>query len=141
MYIHVYQVIKNRGPGPYNSLRHPDNRKYFSVLSLSREIEGKRTFYLAKEVGKIWRCSCWEKGNFIMINQFKYGQTWTIWHFPLSLSLYSTFNILKAHPTSSASTSIAIACQTSVLDILKKGNWSSASTWQKLHKNTSWRKA
>ena len=32
--IHVYQIVKNRGPGPYNSLRHADNRKYFSGLSL-----------------------------------------------------------------------------------------------------------
>ena len=48
-------------------------------------------FYLAKEVRKIWRCSCWEKDNFIMINEFKHGQTWTIWPFPLSLSLYSIF--------------------------------------------------
>ena len=31
------------------------------------------------------------KGNFIMINEFKYGQTWKIWPSPLSLSLYSTF--------------------------------------------------
>ena len=29
--IHVYQIIKNRGPGPYNSLRHADNIKYFRV--------------------------------------------------------------------------------------------------------------
>ena len=49
-------------------------------------------FYLAKEVGKIWRCSCWGKGSFIMINEFKYGQTWKTWPSPLSLSLYSTFN-------------------------------------------------
>ena len=31
------------------------------------------------------------KGNFIMINGFRYGQTWKIWPSPLSLSLYSTF--------------------------------------------------
>ena len=49
-------------------------------------------FYLVREVGKIWRCSCWEKGNFVMINVFKYGETWTsVWPFPISLSLYSTF--------------------------------------------------
>ena len=36
VYIHVYQIIKNRGPGPYNSLRHADNGKYFSGLSLTR---------------------------------------------------------------------------------------------------------
>ena len=34
MYIHVYQ-IKNREPGPYNSLSHADNREYLSGLSLS----------------------------------------------------------------------------------------------------------
>ena len=36
MYVHVYQITKNRGPGPCNSLRHADNRKYFSGLSLTR---------------------------------------------------------------------------------------------------------
>ena len=46
-------------------------------------------FYMAREVGKIWRCSCWEKANFVMINEFKYGQTWKIWPSPLSLSLYN----------------------------------------------------
>ena len=35
VYIHVYQIIKNRGPGPYNSLRHADNTKYFSGLILT----------------------------------------------------------------------------------------------------------
>ena len=73
VYIHVYQIIKNRGPGPYNSLRHTDNRKYFSGLSLTRNRREAHMFYLAKEVGKIWRCSCWEQGSFIMINKFKYG--------------------------------------------------------------------
>ena len=33
VYAHVYHIIKNRGPGPYNYLRHPDNRKYISGLS------------------------------------------------------------------------------------------------------------
>ena len=71
VYIHVYQIVKNRGPGPYNLLRHADNRKYFSGLSLTRNRREAHMFYLAKEVGKIWRCSCWGKGNFIMINEFK----------------------------------------------------------------------
>ena len=45
--------------------------------------------YMAREVGKIWRCFCWEKGNFVMINEFKYDQAWTIWPSrSLSLSLY-----------------------------------------------------
>ena len=56
--IHVYQIVKNRGPGPYNSLRHADNRKYFLGLSLMRSRREAHMFYLAKEVGKIWRCSC-----------------------------------------------------------------------------------
>ena len=46
---------------------------------------------LERKVGKIWRCSWWEKGNFIMINKFKYGQNWKIWPSPLSWSFYSTF--------------------------------------------------
>ena len=85
VYTHDYHVIKNRGPGPYSSLSHADNRKYFSGVSLTRNRREAHMFYLAREVGKIWRCSCWEKGNFIMINKIKYGQT-------LSLSRYSTFN-------------------------------------------------
>ena len=95
VHIHVYQIMKNWGPGPYNSLRHADNRRYFSGLSLTRNRREAHMFYLAKEVGKIWTCSCWEKGNFIMINKFKYGQTWKIWPSPLSLSLYSTFKHLS----------------------------------------------
>ena len=31
-----------------------------------------------------------------MFNEFKYGQTWKIWPSPLSLSLYSTFEVLKS---------------------------------------------
>ena len=34
VYIHVYHIINNRGPGPYNSLHHVDNRIYFLGLSL-----------------------------------------------------------------------------------------------------------
>ena len=29
--------------------------------------------YMASEVGEIRWCSCWEKGNFAMINELKYG--------------------------------------------------------------------
>ena len=92
--VYVYHIIKNRGPGPYNYLRHADNRKYISGLSLMRNGREARMFYLAREVGKIWRCSCWEKGNFIMINEFKCGKPWKIWPSPLSSSFYSTFKIL-----------------------------------------------
>ena len=58
MYIDVYQIIKDRGPGPYNSLRHADNEKYFSVLTLTRSRREAHMFHFAREVGKIWRCSC-----------------------------------------------------------------------------------
>ena len=78
VYIHVYQIIKNTGPGPYNSLRHTNNRKYFLGLPLMQNRGKTYMFYLVREVGKIWRCSCCEKGNFTMINEFKYGQSWTI---------------------------------------------------------------
>ena len=90
VYIHVYQITKNWGPSPYNSLCHDDNRRYFSCLSPTWNWTEAHVL-LCKGSGKIWTCSCWEKGNFIMINEFKYGQTWKIWSSPLSLSLYSTF--------------------------------------------------
>ena len=77
----------------YNSLHHADNRKYFSSLSLMRNWREVHMFYMMREVGKIWTCSCWEKGNLMMINEFKYGQTWKIWPSPLSLSLYSIFKL------------------------------------------------
>ena len=70
VYIHVYQMIKNWKPGPINCLRHADNRKHFSGLSLTRN---RREAHMARAMGKIWRCSCWEKGNFISICEFKYS--------------------------------------------------------------------
>ena len=54
--IHVYQIIKNRGPGPYNSLRHADNIKYFS-LSNTKSMESAHVSF-GEGSGKIWRCSC-----------------------------------------------------------------------------------
>ena len=90
-YIHVYWITKNLGPGPYNSLRQVDNRRYFLGLSLMRN--QREAHILLGEIGKTWTGSCWEKSNFIMINEFKYGQTWKIWPSTLSLSLYSTFKI------------------------------------------------
>ena len=90
--IHIYQIIKYWGLGPYNSLRHADSRKYFSGLSNAKS-KGSAHVLLGGGSGKIWTCFCWEKGNFIMINEFKYDQTWKIWLSPLSLSLYSTFEV------------------------------------------------
>ena len=91
LYIHIYQIIKSPGTGPHNSLRHTDNRKYFSGLFLTRNRKKAHMFHMVREVGKLWRCSCWEKGNLTIINQFKYGQPWKIWLSSLNLPLYSTF--------------------------------------------------
>ena len=42
-------------------------------------------------------------GNFILICEFKYGQTWEIWRSPLRLSLYSTFKkMFRKSPASNA---------------------------------------
>ena len=41
VYIHVYEIIKKRGPGPYNSLRYADNKKYlFGSLSNAKSEGG-----------------------------------------------------------------------------------------------------
>ena len=63
----------------------------FRVSLLTRNRREAHMFYLARKVGNILRCCCWEKGNFIMIIDFKCGQTWKIRPSPPSLSLYSTF--------------------------------------------------
>ena len=52
VYIHVFEIIKNWGPVPYNSLRHADNIKYFLGLSLARNQREAHMFNLAREVGK-----------------------------------------------------------------------------------------
>ena len=45
-----------------------------------------------REEGKFGHVLARKKvANFIMINEFKYGQTWKIGPCPHSLSLYSTF--------------------------------------------------
>ena len=50
VYNYVYQIKKNSGPGSYNSLRHDDDRRYFSGLSLTRNRREAHMFYLAREV-------------------------------------------------------------------------------------------
>ena len=52
----------------------------------------------------------------IMINEFKYGQTWKIWRSPLSLSLYSTFNY-------------------DFLRLMSKQSYNKHFTWVLYHKN------
>ena len=64
---------------------------FFGSLSNPKSM-GSTHVLLGKGSGKIWTYSCWEKGNFIMINELKYGQTWKIWPSLLSLSLYNPFN-------------------------------------------------
>ena len=74
MHIHLYEIIKNRGPGPYNSLRHADNGKCFSGLSVTQNPKKNARF--------TWRGK-WEKLGVvladkkvtILISDFKYGQT------------------------------------------------------------------
>ena len=63
-------------------------------VSLIQNWREAHMFHFVREVGKICRCSCWEKGSFILISEFNYGQMWNIWLSPLSLSLYSTFKYL-----------------------------------------------
>ena len=50
--MHVYDIIKNWEPGPYNSLCHANNRRYFSGLSLMRNQREAHMFSLAMEMGK-----------------------------------------------------------------------------------------
>ena len=52
VYIHVYQITKNWGPGPYNSLHHAENRRYFWGLSLMQNWREAHMLYLVREVGK-----------------------------------------------------------------------------------------
>ena len=43
-------------------------------------------FYLAREMGKFGHVLAERQvANFIMINEFKYGQIWKVWTSPLSL--------------------------------------------------------
>ena len=74
----MYQITKNWGPGPYHSLCHADNKTFFRSLS-NLKLKGRAHVLLGEGSGKIWTCSCY----FIMINEFKDGQTWKICPSPL----------------------------------------------------------
>ena len=79
VYIHVYQIIKSQGPLVHIVLYVTLIKKYFLRLPFTQNWREAHIFHLAREKGKIW----WEKGNFIMINEIKYGQNWIIWHLQL----------------------------------------------------------
>ena len=81
MCIYIYSClskIKNQGPG-LGSLSNAKSNGSTHVLLGKWRKENLYMFLL-------------RKGNFIMINEFRYGPTWKIWPSPLSLSLCSTFN-------------------------------------------------
>ena len=68
MYINVYQIIKNQDLGPYNSLRHADNRKYFSGL----KSKGNAHVSLGEGIGKHLEMFLLRKRY--MISKLQYGQ-------------------------------------------------------------------
>ena len=79
-YIQVYWR-----PGLYNSLRHADNRRYFSGLSPMRNQREVHMFYLAKEVGK-WDMFLLRKSlswlmNSNMVKPEKFGHLHLVYHF------------------------------------------------------------
>ena len=71
--IHVYQIIKNLGPGLYHTTRLMD-RLHFSGFSITRNQREAQMFHLAAEVGKVY-CFLAEKGNFNLISELKYGRS------------------------------------------------------------------
>ena len=88
VHIHVYQIIKNWGPGPYDSLRHADNRKYFLDPSLIWDPREVHMFHLTREKGKIRKFSYWQKGNSwswlvnsTMVNPEKFDHPHLVYHF------------------------------------------------------------
>ena len=97
-------MIKIWRPAPYNYLRHADNRKYISGLSDVKSM-GSIHVLQAREVEKIWRCSCREKGNFIVINEFnmvkpeKFDHLYLVFHFtvPLTYVLGNYYDLYKYH--------------------------------------------
>ena len=92
VYIHVYHIIKYWEPGPYNSLRHADNRKYFSGLSVMQNRkeahvllgDGREknleTFLLRKRV----TLSCLMNSNIVKPEKFDHLQL--VYYFTVPLS-------------------------------------------------------
>ena len=71
--IRVYQIIKNLGPGLYNTTCLMD-RLHFWGFSITRNQREAQMFHLAAEVGKVY-CFLAEKGNFNLISELKYGRS------------------------------------------------------------------
>ena len=102
MYIHVYQIIKNREPGPYNYLRHTDNRKYFS--GLYHEIERKRTFFTWQEKWEKYGGVLAEKKlslslymNSDMDKSEKFDHLHLVYHFTVFLNIPYHFKFFKGY--------------------------------------------
>ena len=76
---------------------HTDKGKFYFGLSVTWNQRKTCLIQLSKEVGEICVHSCWRKGNFILIYEFKYGQARNIWPSPLSLSRYNPFKDVKSN--------------------------------------------
>ena len=91
VYINVYQITKNWGPGPYNPLCHADNRRYFGGLSLSGNQREVHMFYLVREVGKCGHFLAEKKVtlywlmNSNMVKPEKFGHLHLVYHFTVPL--------------------------------------------------------
>ena len=83
---------KSRGTGPHSSLRHADNIKHFSGLSLTRN--QREALSLREGGGKNLWDTLAEIKITILITEFKDGQIWKIWpshlvyHFTIPSKIY-----------------------------------------------------
>ena len=97
VFIHVYCITKNWGPGPYNSLRHSDNRRYFSGLSLTRNRRKAHMFYSVRELGKFGYVLAEKKVtlsglmNFNMVKSEKFGHFYLVYRFTVPLKCVICF--------------------------------------------------
>ena len=90
VYIHAYQITKIWGPSPYNSLRHADNRRYFSGLSIIQNPREAHMFYLARELGKFGHVLAEKKVtlwlmNSNMVEPEKFSHLHLVFHFTVPL--------------------------------------------------------
>ena len=97
---------KKLGPGPCNSLRHSDNRRYFSGLSPTQNRRKAHMFYLATEVEKFGYVLAEKKVtlsrlmNSNMVKPEKYGHFHLVYHFTVPLKcvicfIKSPLNMMK----------------------------------------------